>query len=355
LKEVTRSTGGIGGGSYVDENFLQHLGKRIGCLPEFLKANPLMELSMRRWWGEIKSTFDGTTSATYLVPVKLYKAWAVYDHAKCQDEVEFTVPELRSIFDPEVERVIGYIAAPLAKVKENVKVIMVVGGFAASPYLMMRLREKFTVPGREVVSPPDPGSAVCQGAAITGTRPGDTIVSRVCRKTYGVSVMRSFEKGKKGKKGDRPALKVIDDVGDALCDNAFHAFVRNGDSIPADHSVQHEFSPWCKSLQEMEITVYSSNQRFVKYTTDKGVREELKFKVDISAGMHVDDRKVAVIMYFGGTSINWKAKGVNFEAEGAGQQDIDPLAFQEREAKDGPVQHHVNKRKRGIVYRYSTV
>lgn len=92
--------------------------------------------------------------------------------------------------------------------------------------------------------------------------------------------MRSFEKGKKGKKGDRPALKVIDDVGDALCDNAFHAFVQNGDSIPADHSVQHEFFPWCKPLQEMEITVYSSNQRFVKYATDKGVREELTFKVD---------------------------------------------------------------------------
>lgn len=129
------STGGVGGGSYVDENFLKHRSQRIGCLPQFLKANPLMELSIRRWWGETKSTFDGTTTATYLVPVKLHKAWEGYHHQtldmnaspKSRDEVELTVQQLRSIFDREVNRIVGDIAAALVKkeVVASVKVIMV--------------------------------------------------------------------------------------------------------------------------------------------------------------------------------------------------------------------------------------
>lgn len=49
MKEVILSTGGVCGGSDEDENFQKYLGKPIGCLPESLKANPLLELSIRRW------------------------------------------------------------------------------------------------------------------------------------------------------------------------------------------------------------------------------------------------------------------------------------------------------------------
>lgn len=144
------------------------------------------------------------------MPARLYKAWEEYEHRitpaldmnaspKCRNEVELTVPELRNIFDPVVEQIIGFIAGALSKteVKGKVKVIMVVGGFAASQYLMKRLREGFTVQGTRVtvVSLPDPGSLVCQGAAILGTRLGHTIVSRVMRKTYSVEMTSICERG----------------------------------------------------------------------------------------------------------------------------------------------------------------
>lgn len=100
----------------------------------------------------------------------------------------------------------------------------------------MKLREKFTIWGvREVVSLPDLGH---QRSVISGTHLGHTIVSRVCRKTYGVCVNST------SRTGDRENFKVIDEAGDALCENAFHTFARNEDSIPVAYSVTREVSVW---------------------------------------------------------------------------------------------------------------
>lgn len=56
--------------------------------------------------------------------------------------------------------------------------------------------------------------------------------------------------------------------------------------------------------------------------------------LDISSGMGVD-RAIEEIMYFVGTRVRVTAKGVNFEAEGAAGQDIDPAAFEGRERWTG--------------------
>jgi len=46
----------------------------------------------------------------------------------------------------------------------DIKLIMMVGGFSASPHLMKRVRDSFIqYQVEEVISPPNPGSAVCQG------------------------------------------------------------------------------------------------------------------------------------------------------------------------------------------------
>jgi phosphoribosylformylglycinamidine (FGAM) synthase-like amidotransferase family enzyme len=48
----------------------------------------------------------------------------------------------------------------------DMKLMMMAGGFSASPYLMKRVRDTFIqYQVEDVISPPNPGSAVCQGAA----------------------------------------------------------------------------------------------------------------------------------------------------------------------------------------------
>jgi molecular chaperone DnaK (HSP70) len=64
-----------------------------------------------------------------------------------------------------VERILELITAQTVQMSD-IKLMMMAGGFSASPYLMKRVRDTFIqYKVEEVISPPNPGSAVCQGAA----------------------------------------------------------------------------------------------------------------------------------------------------------------------------------------------
>jgi transcriptional regulatory protein LevR len=78
----------------------------------------------------------------------------------------------------------------------SITAIFVVGGFAASPYLMGRIREAFRDKVQEIIVPPYSGSAVCQGAvALALHLPGGGIVTRIARKKYGIKIMLGFVEG----------------------------------------------------------------------------------------------------------------------------------------------------------------
>ena len=338
------STGDLCGGTYVDMHFLHHLSQRIGCLHSFLDENPLSLLSILRWWEGVKCTFNGTTSATFDIPSKLARAWEIYESkhksAKksdgelggwelCEreqqstemsdgevdgkfDEVEFSAQDLMSIFDKVVDQIIELIGKALRPFsKGEVKAMMAVGGFSGSPYLMKRLREEFAGIVGEIVSPPDPGSAVCQGAAMWGISKQDIIISRICRKTYGISTIRYFEIG------DPLGYKWVNDDGEAKCDNVFSVFARIGDAIPVNHTVTEALLPVCHFQRSMSIKIMSSTKSDPKYTKEDGVEEEGSFELGMSSGMELDkERKVEVTMFFGRSSIEVTAKGKNFSASG---------------------------------------
>ena len=133
------STGDLCGGTYVDMHFIHHLSQRIGCLHSFLDENPSSLLSIHRWWEGVKSTFNGTTSATFDILSKLARAWETYEsqHKSVQipdselagwelcereqqstemsdsevdgnfDEVEFTAQDLMRIFDKVVNLILS--------------------------------------------------------------------------------------------------------------------------------------------------------------------------------------------------------------------------------------------------------
>lgn len=103
LQEVTRSTGGLCGGTYVDSSFLLELSKRIHCLNRFLEENQTTILSLLRWWEGTKSTFDGTSSVIMEVPSKLAKAWEAHDlsngvtNSSGYDDIDLSVEDLKRI------------------------------------------------------------------------------------------------------------------------------------------------------------------------------------------------------------------------------------------------------------------
>lgn len=314
VKEVSRSSGGLCGGTYVDENFMSFLSRKIGCLEEFLEQHPEHTPKLLGWWESAKSTFDGSPEfqASCQISPALARAWedhesvSSYDACVTEfDEVELSSADMKTIFDPVVEQNLQLIEEKLLE-HPDIKAIIAVGGFSGSPYTMTQIKERFSSRVTEIINPPYPGSAVCQGAVALALH-ADTILSRVARKTYGISTMLKFEPG------DREDCREVVD-GTLKCKNRFDVFVQRGMEVDTDYSVSKTYIPTYAKQTSMSISLFSSDEDAPRYTEGEGVTKEGAFVVDMSDGAEELDRErqVRVTMYFGRSTVELKAQGVNF-------------------------------------------
>ena len=314
VKEVSRSSGGLCGGTYVDKSFMEFLRRKIGCLEEFLAEHPEHEPKILGWWESAKSTFDGSSNfqASCQISGNLARAWEEYERQSSYDtcitdydEVELSCDDMKTIFDPVVDQNLALIEEKLAE-HPDIKVIMAVGGFSGSGYMMLRIKETFESRVSEIISPPHPGSAVCQGAVALALH-ADTILSRVARKTYGISTMLKFEPG------DREDCREVVN-GAVKCKNRFDVFVQRGQHVDTDYSVSKTYVPTYPKQTSMSISLFSSDDDAPRYTEGQDVTKVGTFVVDMSDGAEELDRErqVRVTMYFGRSTVELKAQGVNF-------------------------------------------
>jgi hypothetical protein len=336
MREVAKSSGGLCGATYVDKLFLRHLQEQIPCFRSFTEEHPKELIQILKCWESIKIHFNGTMSQHWYVPSNLAEAWRVHNERTGCAAPEhgygvmvFTKEDLVSIFEPVVKNVIQLVEdalqpfSPPFVAQNEVKTIMAVGGFSGNPYLKKRLREAF-IPRyvKEIVVPPNPGGAIFEGAVLLGIAHKDLITSRVSRKTYGQAISRRW------KRSDPERLQIMDDDGILRCKSVFQTFVQNGEEVPSGDSVTKELTPFYHHVRTMRFSIYSAEGTArPKYVTDPGVVLESEFELDVASGLHLDkERVVAVTMYFGRSSIEVTAKGVNFEASG-GAEDAIPVAF----------------------------
>jgi hypothetical protein len=203
VREVTRSTGGFCGGTYVDRNFITFMSQKIGCLFEYFQQNPAYKSDLLNKWEYVKQTFGDPCiigdDIELQLPRKLARAWEDQEREQglpereSYDEIELSHSEMKAIFDPVVDENLDLIAAQLLHTCD-IKVMLVVDDFAGSPYLMTRIKNSFAGEVQRIISPPNPGSAVCKGAVALAMNPG-AIISRIARKTYGVETCLAFEEG----------------------------------------------------------------------------------------------------------------------------------------------------------------
>lgn len=315
VREVQESSGDLCGGSRVDDEFLQFLRRKISCFTRFEREHPTIVLAVLKDWEEIKDRFDGEHGDEDMVlPPKLAEMWeSTYQgaslFAQSCDELKLTNDDLESIFNPTVTRILELIEERMVP---DLNAIMVVGGFSGSPYLMKRIRDTF---GSRVAvyRPPNPGSAVCRGAVMMGTR-SDIVVSRISKKTYGVRVARPFIAGVHSEE-----FKVERNPGQFYCNDVFGVFVRKGDEVRFDDCVQNVYFPLSGTQDELEIELHSSDCRDVKFISDAGAKKEGKFTTKIPTEEALGFLpKVEVSMFFGRSEIQVTAIGKNFDSEKEG-------------------------------------
>ena len=315
VQELTESSGGLCGGTFVDESFMRFLSKRIGCLDEFLRSGvPSYRSRLLKDWEEIKCGFghemvSNKDSKEITLHNKLASKWEAYEAERgyppreSYGEIELTQQDLKGIFDPVVDEIVELIAAQLMQV-EDIKIMFVVGGFAGSPYLMQRIRKRFSHEVMHIVSPPNPGSAIIQGAVALTLNP-DAVVARILKKTYGTCVTLPFERGV----DPTEFLKIGDDDGAAWCRNRFDSFVKKGTRIEVNKFVTKEYVPHTRGQAQMMFDLYSSNKQEPRYTEGADVTREGGFAVSLPGGYSMDDMPIFEFsMYFGRSNIELRAE-----------------------------------------------
>ena len=207
LREVVPGSGGLCGGSHVDDEFIQFAIKSYPGLQTAAVTHPKEYLKMLVNYNKAKCTFNGVDPKIIDVPQKLMKRIKPpknddddNDDDDEEEGISATAGEMCAFFDPTIHTIIKLIDAQMeairAEIQKPAKVIALVGGFSESPYVAKRLREKFGPHFNHILIPPKAGNAVVKGAVIYGLNPS-SLYERCSRRTYAIETGHDAEPGDK--------------------------------------------------------------------------------------------------------------------------------------------------------------
>lgn len=106
--------------------------------------------------------------------------------------------DMHDIFEPVIHKIIWFVQDQIRLSGGKAKSVLLVGGFGQNTYLKERLRE--SLPGIEVLQPPNAWTAIVRGAVMMGLSNANTslstvqVVSRRARKHYGMKLNVNYEK-----------------------------------------------------------------------------------------------------------------------------------------------------------------
>ncbi|KNE69916.1 hypothetical protein AMAG_14765 [Allomyces macrogynus ATCC 38327] len=206
LEELTVGTGDFSGATIVDAEFQKFLGAKIGknaldafkTLPKLRERYALLEMQ----WESKKRSFSGTEDFLITLPVALQQ---VMDPEKVQEleelEINVTVTDMLSFFDPAVNRIVQLIKDQLRQAnaspwvhESKITYLYVVGGFGSNKYLQQRINSDRQIKElvHKFVTLQRPEAAVVHGA-VWFCLNHQSIKSLRARKTIGIGVQRYYD------------------------------------------------------------------------------------------------------------------------------------------------------------------
>lgn len=315
LVELIPATGGPTGGVTVDkefEKFLEIIGGS-GVLKSFAEISMEDHLTMLREF-EIKKREDPKSKVYIKIPLKLdsfiskknpggiskalkntiYKDIATYKQYK----ICLPFSEFETFFRTAIDGVLKHIDTILSKNEFNdVKNIIMVGGFSECKLIQRAVREKFK--SCRFIIPDAAGLAVLRGAVYFGHLP-NAISRRVARYTYGIQICPPF------KSGEHPEDKKFTVNGLERCKDVLLPLVRRGEQIKPGHKEPII----CQSLnpkpEKVECGIYVSDRENPKFIDEKGCRLLRKLTVKIPPAVSSAEIEESII--FGETEITFRAK-----------------------------------------------
>lgn len=181
----------------------------------------------------------------------------------------------------------------------TVKTVLLVGGFAESPYVQARIKEDLS--DWNVIVPTDPGVAILKGAVVFGHRP-TVICSRIMRYTYGIECREEFNFD------THPPSKMKIVNGNTVVDQCFGVYVAKNSEMPVNQEVMRRncflINP---SSRGVVLNVYRSNEINPKFVTDAGCEKLGVLEVPFPDARSENDTLYDITFVCGDTELTVKA------------------------------------------------
>ncbi|MDW5330631.1 hypothetical protein [Plantactinospora sp. KLBMP9567] len=316
MVEIGRAYGDKSGSAYLNKVFEETvLTKRLGGVEEMQRlANqcPAALEDLLDAWERVK--VHATVDLAHPLYLPIGKAldrclsesarYALPDLQGGDDEYIVVSPdEVRDIFEEVVPRILDMIDRQVDEMREaagpaqSPEVVLLVGGFAASPYLQQRVRGHL-LRRAEVRVVPRSAMAVLAGAVHFAYDPQTR--ARRSKYTYGIDVVTSFEEG-----ADLPAKRRVNSRGEVNCVDRFAVFVRAGETVRTGHETVQGCIPVEGDQTEVDVDFYATREPEPRYVDEVGCYRIGRLTVNLVKVMHLDltQRSIRVAMQFGETEI----------------------------------------------------
>ncbi|CAG8579884.1 14375_t:CDS:2 [Funneliformis caledonium] len=322
LGEVTERAGDFCGSTFVDDEFIKYLRKKLGdksmdslkekhygqmqyLIQHFCKSgkipftgddpNFLYELDIQDTVPELKQ---------YITDEKIRKALDNDDWI-----VEIDLETMKLIFEPVVQKILRMIKSQLDNAQETCSAMFLVGGFSESKYLQKRIKEEFLNRVKDISVPIQPMAAIARGAAIYGLSIRSNnlnnlgnddnlkciISSRILKYTYGIKVRSVW------KNGDPISRKTHDGYIEK-----YDCLAKRGTKMEVNNEVTRTYHPCYANQTKILYSVYYTREYDGVYCDDPGMKLIGELQIDLPGSGH--DRPVLFGLTFGQMEITATSK-----------------------------------------------
>ncbi|KAM3433684.1 hypothetical protein MY4824_005810 [Beauveria thailandica] len=249
LREIAVGIAGKCGATFVDRNFFKLMADRFG--EAFTDLDPEQigpgSTFMNQFEQRKKDFSRGNVSRRahripLFMPAMNYTSETEKFYEKRSSSVLLTHEDLQNIFDPVVKKILALVRDQVDRTKElgetRISTIVLVGGFASSPYLRESIQDWCDENEMRLTTPMSGAwSAIVCGAVLRGLE-GSIVREKKCRRHYGTELVRRFVPTSHGNY-DRSKRLVFTDVFDGCeyLSGFIHWQISKGEKVDKDTEI----------------------------------------------------------------------------------------------------------------------